>query len=256
MEATRSWFSQGPFKGKYVRDTIISIQDPVPCQWKIIRVRNERGKQITKGYGQQGLVSLAAIRLECRRQNIRGSRLRLPKIEIRVYVQVPYTNTELEAPDIRAEQAADFQPDELKAYKMMTADEFVSKFTPKLLGYEEGKQGNLDLVPGGFHITVAWGHLPGIRLGGPCRTPNDPFWKFKRFQRDGIREQFKDRFMEMIRLRVFPWATNSTNLLFDKQSGRLYWIDFNDAVSGENVTWDDGWFICFDLANPPEGDTS
>ncbi|KAJ5730088.1 uncharacterized protein N7483_004596 [Penicillium malachiteum] len=163
MESIRSWFTQGPFEGKYVQDAIISTQSPTPRPWKILRVINEHYNR-----GKIGRLSFATIRLECRQGDICAPQS--PHTEIRVYLQVPYFNTELDASDKRAEQAMDFQPNEFKAYKMITADESVSQFTRKLLGYEEGEQEDWGLVPGGFHVTIVWEILPGVRLGGTGQT--------------------------------------------------------------------------------------
>ncbi|KAJ5707140.1 hypothetical protein N7488_006941 [Penicillium malachiteum] len=251
MEHTRSWFSQGPFKGKYVKHAIISTQNPVPRKWKILRVINEHDNQKP---GKQDAISFTTIRLECRQEDIRA--LRSARAEIRVYLQVPYINTELEAPDIRAEQAVDFHPNELKAYKIITADKYVSEFTPKLLAYEEGKQENWGLIPEGFHITIAWEILPGVRLGVPDLLAEHLFWKLNRYHRDKVRTQFKDQFMHMKRLGVFPAVTDMSDLLYDKPKERPYWVNFYDAEFAENVTWNDVELVIFGLAKPPKGDVS
>ncbi|KAJ5640552.1 hypothetical protein N7528_000177 [Penicillium herquei] len=256
MESPRSWFRQGPFRNKYVPNAIISTQEPVPRDWRIVRVVVEHDKQIPKEFGEQGCFSFATIRLACCRAEIRAARSPSPDTEIRVYVQVPYTNTELDDPDVRAEQAVDFEPKELKAYKMMTSDESVSQFTPNLLGFEKAKQGDSGLVPGGFQITIAWQHLAGIRFGGPDLLSESAFWTLEKSQRDRIRIQFENQFMEMIRLGIFPEATEADNLLFDKTSGKLYWINFYDAIFKKNVIWSKSWFAIFDLAKSPRGDLS
>ncbi|KAJ5707000.1 hypothetical protein N7488_006801 [Penicillium malachiteum] len=194
MEPTHSWFTQEPIQDKYVQNAIISTQEPVPRAWRIARVVIEHDKQTTREFDEQGFFSFATIRLACRRAEIRVARSPSPDTEIRVYLQVPYINTELEDPDVRAEQAVDFEPKELKAYKMMTPDESVFQFTPNLLG-----------------ILLEYG--VDSQKGG--------FWKLEKYKRDIIRIHFENQFMEMIRLGIFPKATDANNLLFDKSSGRL-----------------------------------
>ncbi|KAJ5735166.1 uncharacterized protein N7483_000291 [Penicillium malachiteum] len=77
----------------------------------------------------------------------------------------------------------------------MNADAKVSRFIPRLLGYEKAKQGHGGYVPGGFHITIVWERVPGDRLGPRIKIPDSPFWKLKRSLRDEIRTQLKDTFL-------------------------------------------------------------
>ncbi|KAJ5640426.1 hypothetical protein N7528_000051 [Penicillium herquei] len=253
MEHTRSWFSQGPFKDKYVPTAIISTQNPVPRKWKILRVIKEQNEQ---EHMEKDRIPFTTIRLECRQEDNRAP----PSLraEIRVYLQVPYASTEFQAPALEVDelQAMDFQPNELSAYKIMSSDEYVSAFTPKLLGYEQETQDNSGFIPGGFHVTIAWEILPGVRLGVPDLLAEHAFWKLDRYHRDKIRTQLKDQFMHMKRLGVWPADTAITNLLYDKPNGRLYWVNFYDADFAENVTWNDAWFVSFGLAIPPEDDVS
>ncbi|KAJ5730032.1 uncharacterized protein N7483_004540 [Penicillium malachiteum] len=159
MQSTRSWVIQGPMEEKYARDAIVTTKDPVPRQWKILRVVSEYDYQRSSEVVQQGQSVIVQIFPKP------------PLAEMRVHLQVPHTNTELQASQIRARQAVKFRPDELKFLKILTADPSTSAFTPKLLGYQEKRQGAEDLVLGGFHTIVVWEHLPGLPLGGPTTDP-------------------------------------------------------------------------------------
>ncbi|KAJ6020649.1 hypothetical protein N7540_006153 [Penicillium herquei] len=152
MESMFSWFCQGPLKGQYVPGAIITTQHPTPSRWKILKVINEHKHQLNKENTidpQRKNFSFVTTRLECCREDNLGTR-----VEIRVYLQVPWTNTEFEPSQVRAQQAAEWEPPEFRAYKIMNADAEVSRFTPRLLGYENAKQGNEGYVPSGFHIKI------------------------------------------------------------------------------------------------------
>lgn len=112
------------------------------------------------------------------------------RAEMRVYLQVPSVGTENDPPEIRAQQATAFEPPELHAYKSLSSDHWVSKFTPSLLGYEEGVQGDNGLVPGGFYTIIVWEHIPGVRLGQANRTDGCLFWSFPRWKMNEIRTKF------------------------------------------------------------------
>jgi hypothetical protein len=76
------------------------------------------------------------------------------KALMRIYMQIPYVNTELDDSAIRAQQASAFTPKELLAYKALTRKH--STITPQLLGYKKGRQESSGLVPGGFITWFSW----------------------------------------------------------------------------------------------------
>lgn len=137
---------------------------------------------------QAGYPSFASLRLDCHR--VGNSRI---QAQMRVYLQVPYTNTELDYSQQRRQQAAQWQPHELWAFKKIMADPVVSKFTPQLLGVEETTQADDGLVPGGFYITIVWQRVPGEPLGDISTIPKPLFWKLDRPERNEIRAQFKEK---------------------------------------------------------------
>lgn len=81
---------------------------------------------------------------------------------MRVYVQIPHFNTELEDSTIRTAQAITYEPDELDAYRTLSQNEIVSNFTPKLLGYDLSKQDSAGLVREGFHEECFVEHAVGV----------------------------------------------------------------------------------------------
>lgn len=115
---------------------------------------------------------------------------------MRIYLQIPYTNTELEDSTTRAQQAMSFKPAELYAYQILSKNILASKFTPSLLGYQESKQNDSGLVPGGFITYIVWQVAPGLRLGDYSGDATG-FWdSIKEIsERDLIRALFKETFV-------------------------------------------------------------
>ncbi|KAJ5703507.1 hypothetical protein N7493_011896 [Penicillium malachiteum] len=217
MESRFSWFCQGPMKDKYVKGAIIETQHPTPRQWKILEVINEHDHQLDKEDvdNEEGIFSHITTRLHCCRLDVPGTR-----VDIRVYLQVPWTNTEFESPRVRAHQAAEFDLPEFRAYRVMNSDPDVSRFTPRLLGYEIAKQRNE-------------GDVPEKEIGDEDAWSEDmlqiPFWKLKRPLRDDIRTQFKDTYIKLRGLGMYPAVSNSDSLVFDRANEHLYWVGFYDT---------------------------
>ncbi|KAJ5724085.1 hypothetical protein N7488_002120 [Penicillium malachiteum] len=107
----------------------------------------------------------------------------------------------------------------------MNSDPVVSRFTPRLLGYEVMKQGNEGYVPGGFHTIIAWERVPGMKLGEEGAWGENmlqsPFWKLKRPLRDKIRTQFKDTYIKLRGLGMYPAVSDSQSLVFDRANEHL-----------------------------------
>ncbi|KAJ5608929.1 hypothetical protein N7528_009496 [Penicillium herquei] len=241
MSSRFSWFSQGPMKGKYVKGAIMETQHPTPRQWKILEVINEHDHQLDEEdiNIEDKIFSFTTTRLHCCRLDAPGTRA-----DMRVYLQVPWTNTEFESPVV------------------MNSDPVVSRFTPRLLGYEVTKQGNEGYVPGGFHTIIVWERVPGKKLGdeeawGESMLQS-PFWKLKRPLRDEIRTQFKDTYIKLRGLGMCPAVSDSESLVFDRANEHLYWVGFYDTqfVDKNTLRWSDAAFAIYDLAKPPSGDTS
>jgi hypothetical protein len=69
----------------------------------------------------------------------------------------------------------------------------VSKFAPKLLGFEVSVQELSGFVPGGFLILVVWERVPGIPLGDITGQATGN-WDQPKRERQKIREMFKKAF--------------------------------------------------------------
>jgi hypothetical protein len=107
---------------------------------------------------------------------------------MRVYLQVPFKNTEIQNPKTRSRQATTYTPPELTAYQEFTQKDFSN--VPKLLGYKVSTQDKPGLVPSGFAIWLAWEMVPGLRLGN--KPGNDPYWTLSAVEREHVRMAFME----------------------------------------------------------------
>lgn len=105
---------------------------------------------------------------------------------MRVYLQVPLKNTEIQDPKTRSCQATTYTPPELTAYQKFTQRDFSN--VPKLLGCKVSTQYKSGLVPNGFAIWLAWEMVPGLRLGDKLET--DPYWTLSAVEREHVRKAF------------------------------------------------------------------
>lgn len=105
---------------------------------------------------------------------------------MRVYLQIPSENTEMQDPKTRSRQATTYTPRELIAYKTFTENDFSN--VPKLLGYKISTQDKSGLVPNGFVILLAWEIVPGLRLGD--NLGNDLYWTLPAAEREHVRIAF------------------------------------------------------------------
>lgn len=119
-------------------------------------------KETARKDKRPNIQSLASLKVLCHKVSPQESSM------MRIYYQIPWSNTDREEPDIRAAQAATFKPKELVAHQILSNDPRASKFTPRLLGFGEFKQQeSWAAVPGGFLVIVVWEIVPGLRLGDP-----------------------------------------------------------------------------------------
>lgn len=103
---------------------------------------------------------------------------------MRIYRQIPILGTEFAPSSIRASQAMPQRSNrELMAFK--TLKHLACPVVPQLLGYQEGTQGDHEIVPGGYEITIVWEKVPGEPLS------QDYFWSLNEQQRDSIRAEFQ-----------------------------------------------------------------
>ncbi|KAJ5900632.1 uncharacterized protein N7473_004702 [Penicillium subrubescens] len=129
MSTSKSWFDQGPFRGRFACGSTIITDNR--AQWKIL----ERLKQEDLQTTGRGAPSYATLKLRCQQ----------------------------DSPTRAAQANTTFEPDELYAYRTLSQNH--SKCTPKLLESRKMTQKPAELVPGGFIFFVAWEIVPGLRLG-------------------------------------------------------------------------------------------
>lgn len=171
-----TWFRRGIDPG-----TIITLDQPVPSQWQIVKKLNEYDHQLSEEQRRLGFrLSLASTKLLCR-----DPRDCTKHAFIRIYLQVPFRGTEIDDADTRASQATTLTPQELIAYRDLTQH---SSNTPKLLGYKTTTQDNSGPVPGGFAVWLVWEMVPGLRLGN--KNGPDAFWALDDSEREEIRVSF------------------------------------------------------------------
>lgn len=171
------WFHQGTDPG-----TIITLDKPFPSRWKILEKLNEHDFQtVEELHRRHGQHSYATAKLLCCDPK-KPSR----KAFMRVYLQVPLKNTEIQDPKTRSRQATTYTPPELTAYQEFTQRDFGN--VPKLLGYKFSTQDKSGPVPNGFAIWLAWEMVPGLRLGD--KQGNDPYWNLSAAERKDVRNAF------------------------------------------------------------------
>lgn len=218
FNTTRSWFAIEPMRSMFAPNEIITTKQQSPSRWRIIKAIRERDQQRKYEDRDANHPPFASLRLSCCSLDRAGDETddvlsacfsmadvsldqqsnpmdpnddRVQRrAEMRVYLQVPAVGTENDLPEIRAQQATTFDPPELQAYKALSSDHWVSTFTPALLGYEQGVQGEQGLVPGGFYTIIVWEHVPGTPLGTGCWNDNNClYWSFPREKRAELMSQ-------------------------------------------------------------------
>lgn len=173
------------FRRWYEPGTIITLKHPDLSRWKILEKLHEHDRQLpesevhNKDYSKEP-PSYASILLLCRNADDRAK-----EAFMRIYAQVPWTNSEMDDPQTRGEQAMkNFEPQELIAYQALL--KAGAPNAPKLLGWKTSHQDRSGLVPGGFTVTLAWEKVPGLRLGD--HTGAHTFWSLPDKEKDLIRK--------------------------------------------------------------------
>lgn len=135
-----TWFRKG-----IDTSTIISLDQHVLSQWKIVQKLNEHDFQLTEAEYQSGCrLSFATTKLLCR-----DPKDHTMHAFMRIYLQVLYQGTETDDANTRASQATTIIPQELVAYQELTQ---LSSNTLKLVGHETTTQDQSGSVPGGFVV--------------------------------------------------------------------------------------------------------
>ncbi|KAJ5554740.1 hypothetical protein N7535_007186 [Penicillium sp. DV-2018c] len=243
------WFNQGPMRGCYERGSIITTDNG--SEWEIIERLKQDDLQ-TEGKSIVG-PSHAALKLHCMKANVDPSEKSACDASARVYVQVPYFGTEFDDAQTRAAQAdSAFQPAELEAYRILSDDPVVSKFTPKFLGSKVSVQEPSGFVPGGFLILVVWEKVPGIPLGDKSGKATG-YWDQPTRERKKIREAFKKTFNEISStVGIWPKPSSPSNLVWNFVTETLFW-GFRKPTRKKGLPWRETWLPAFDLVKTPPG---
>ncbi|KAJ5484524.1 hypothetical protein LT330_008040 [Penicillium expansum] len=191
-----------------------------PRDWVIIEKLSERQTPMTPKDLANGMgPAYTAGKYFC---HLAGAGNEKKQAFMRIYKQIPLAGTEIDNVKIRGEQASKPRKHlELNALKHLTENRCCA--TPRLLGYETGKQDKNDCVPGGYIMYIVWEKVQGDSL--------DPmeFWSLPYNQRESIRAK------EVLELGVELSLTTASKIILDKTTG-----DVKD--------WDDYFFVMFFLA--------
>lgn len=101
---------------------------------------------------------------------------------IKVYKQIPHSETEFESHAARKAQAGERSHPDIEAYKLFMQKQ--ARYLPICLGYKMEHQDGFDAVPGGHVHQVVYSKLPGLRLD------EARFWSFDETQREAICNAF------------------------------------------------------------------
>lgn len=181
MSSPSPWFHQGELRKTFKVGNTIEFSKPEPSKWRITAITEEQDNRTDES---DGVPAYTTAKLSCEEVKS-GSRKRA---FIRVYVQMPYVDTEFEDAEARRRQAARYKSNELVALQKLSKCE--PPVTPTLLGWHEGRQGQKWPVPQGFLLYYAWEVVDGVRLGNA--TGQAPaFWTFEKLERDHVRAAFQ-----------------------------------------------------------------
>ncbi|OJJ45691.1 hypothetical protein ASPZODRAFT_17139 [Penicilliopsis zonata CBS 506.65] len=233
-----AWFRKGIEPG-----TIITLDQPVSSQWKILEKLNEHDYQVNEEvHHEYGFRSIATAKILCCDPLNRAK-----KALMRIYTQVPHRKTEMDDAETRGRQATTYNPRELVAYRDLTQKR--SSNTPKLLGYKIGTQGPSGLVPGGFIIWLVWEIVPGLRLGDSDGA--GPFLALESYEREQIRAVFIDALLKLVENGWYPTVPRARSLVWHRETQTLYFIGrFSKAGKPKRPVFGPKLIATFELAEP------
>ncbi|CAI7652726.1 unnamed protein product [Penicillium crustosum] len=188
--------------------------------WVIETKLSERSQPMTQEDVNDGLgIPFAAAKFLCCPKETPTK-----KAFMRIYLQIPVAGTQYESRQIRQEQAAKPQPHvELTTLKALK--EFECDVVPDLLAYQEGKQSEESIVPGGYITYVVWDKVPGEPLNA------EEFWEQDFKSRQAIRNKFREAFpvllidMGIRKLKKYgylPRMSTMSKIIYDKATGDMY----------------------------------
>ncbi|PGH13627.1 hypothetical protein AJ80_06259 [Polytolypa hystricis UAMH7299] len=161
---------------------------------------------------------------------------------VKVYMQIPWTGTELDTAERRRAQAypgrSEVAQDEIYALAQLTAAGCSS--TPKLLEEKHIKQWDTLPVPGGSLAFILMEKLPGQRVEriADLALP----------EREAMRASFKKGWNECYAAGIVPADSGIRNLLWDRKQKKCYIVDFGHWYDSSMYSgWRDGRFEMWDL---------
>ena len=171
-------------------------------RWTIIKKLSELPKPITPEDSAAGMgPAFTEGKYSCRDGN--------DMAYMCIYKQIPRDGTRLGSSDVRKTQARPPRKHvEMEALKFLT--ERQCSVTPRLLGYRVDKQGEHDIVPGGYILYIVWERVNGESLD--IRT----FWALPHAKREIIRQNFEKAYrFSLSTLNIVPYLglTRSRELL-------------------------------------------
>ncbi|KAJ5142875.1 uncharacterized protein N7515_001662 [Penicillium bovifimosum] len=210
--------------------------------WVIEKKLSERAQWMTQKDVDEGVgISYAAAKFLCHPKENPTK-----KAFMRIYLQIPVSGTQYLSAEIRRKRAVKPRPHiELTALK--TLKEKGCDVVPDLLAYQDGKQGEDGIVPGGYITYVVWDKVPGESL-----SP-DEFWRLDFEARQAIRDKFREVFPKLTKHGFLPCMGSLSKIIFDKATGNMHLSGFSRAAHSEAIEeWDDKYYKLFHLAEPPK----
>ncbi|KAJ5774791.1 hypothetical protein N7457_009687, partial [Penicillium paradoxum] len=157
---------------------------------------------------------------------------------MRIYKQIPIAGTEYEAPIIRAVQATGRL--NIKSWPSKRTAVILS---PKLLGYQLGKQGETDLVPGGYILYLVWEKVPGESLDF------HRFWSCPFSERQEFRAKFRRAYETLVRFGYRPQMPGLPKIIYEWATGEMHISGFRCAVPTDpSQNWNDLIYVQYSLA--------
>ncbi|KAF3392716.1 hypothetical protein F1880_008782 [Penicillium rolfsii] len=163
---------------------------------------------------------------------------------MRVYHQIPVIRTEFASSAIRAQQAHPGKVcgeyESLKVLMKQGCD-----VVPRLLGYNEKKQEQNDLLPGGFIKYVVWEKVPGQSL------TKKSFWSLDRPLRDHVRAKFRAAYKKLLDCGVAPQLGRISKIIYDHLTGDIRISGFQRGWPIlDKLEWSDTLYFRYGLAEP------
>ncbi|KAJ5554963.1 hypothetical protein N7461_003433 [Penicillium sp. DV-2018c] len=166
---------------------------------------------------------------------------------LRIYQQVPIAGTEVKSAAIRARQAVDTPPNlpELMAFQTFMRKD--CDVVPRLLAYQQRRQADDEVVPGGYITYILWEKVAGESLD------LTEFWRLPFAERKAIRDRFRQVYTRFLPCGYMPCMGGPSKIIYDKSSGQMHVCGFRQAVRfDEPQQWDDVNYFLYGLKQPSD----